>query len=149
MIDNVGFKTLSDTLQRRYGELSGEIIVVEITAEEIFSSLEESNSSTSASFPLGRNVALSSTAARPQTPKGSPTSPVTSFQSPPSRSKSLGISLCGNRDLNQMAVLVCGLRPGGIAEKDGRIAVGDQLLEVTKFLIIARKTCQPWGFRWI
>lgn len=79
---------------------------------------------------LSANIQNFSTAQIP-----SPSVPVTSFQKSFSQSdqrasKSLGISLCGNKDLNQMAVLVCGLRPGSIAEVDGRIAVGDQLLEV-------------------
>ncbi|GAA50358.1 multiple PDZ domain protein [Clonorchis sinensis] len=42
----------------------------------------------------------------------------------------LGLQLAGHKDLNQMSVFVCGLRPGSIAERDGRIEVGDQLLEV-------------------
>ncbi|CAL8097283.1 unnamed protein product [Calicophoron daubneyi] len=42
----------------------------------------------------------------------------------------LGLRLAGHKDLNQMSVFVCGLRPGSIAERDGRIEVGDQLLEV-------------------
>ncbi|TPP55874.1 hypothetical protein FGIG_05933 [Fasciola gigantica] len=42
----------------------------------------------------------------------------------------LGLCLAGNRDLNQMSVFVCGIRPGSLAERDGRIELGDQLLEV-------------------
>ena len=95
-----------DNLQRKYGELSGEIVVVEITVKDIQEILASN----------ARNSI-----------------PISTFQKPSSSPrvlKSLGISLCGNKDLNQMAVLVCGLRPGSIAEVDGRIAVGDQLLEV-------------------
>lgn len=112
-----------DNLQRKYGELSGEIVIVEITIKEI-------------QEILAVNKQNSSFAQVPQTSRSSSTVPVTSFQKPSTQanqraSKSLGISLCGNKDLNQMAVLVCGLRPGSIAEVDGRIAVGDQLLEVS------------------
>ncbi|VDP66550.1 unnamed protein product [Echinostoma caproni] len=42
----------------------------------------------------------------------------------------LGLCLAGNRDLNQMSVFVCGIRPGSLVERDGRIELGDQLLEV-------------------
>uniref|UniRef100_A0A0X3Q142 PDZ domain-containing protein n=1 Tax=Schistocephalus solidus TaxID=70667 RepID=A0A0X3Q142_SCHSO len=85
-----------DNLQRKYGELSGEIVTVEIVLQDI----EELVKTTKA--------------------------------------RGLGISLCGNRDLNQMAVLVCGLRPGGIADLDGRINVGDQLLELNDHVLYGR-----------
>ncbi|VEL21252.1 unnamed protein product [Protopolystoma xenopodis] len=42
----------------------------------------------------------------------------------------LGLSLSGSRDLNKMAVYVCGIRPGSLMDQDGSICVGDQLLEV-------------------
>ena len=42
----------------------------------------------------------------------------------------LGISLSGHRDRTQMSVFVCGLNPSGNAFKDGRIHVGDEVLEV-------------------
>ena len=105
-----------DNLQRKYGELSGEIVVVEITVKDMQDILS-SNARNSMTSPLARSSPIS-VPAFPK-PSGSPRV-----------LKSLGISLCGNKDLNQMAVLVCGLRPGSIAEVDGRIAVGDQLLEV-------------------
>lgn len=44
----------------------------------------------------------------------------------------LGLSLAGNRDRNKMSVFVCGLHPQGSAFKDGRIQVGDEILEVRK-----------------
>ncbi|KAL7059690.1 hypothetical protein AAHC03_013806 [Spirometra sp. Aus1] len=87
---------IADNLQRKYGELSGEIVTVEIVLQDI----EELIKTTKA--------------------------------------RGLGISLCGNRDLNQMAVLVCGLRPGGIADLDGRIIVGDQLLELNDHVLYGR-----------
>ena len=45
----------------------------------------------------------------------------------------LGISLAGNRDRNKMSVFVCGLHPQGLAFKDGRIQVGDEILEVRQY----------------
>ncbi|VDO15106.1 unnamed protein product [Rodentolepis nana] len=118
---------LKDTLQRKYGELSGEIVIVEITLKEIQEILAANRQNSSVS----------------QTPRSPSIVPVSAFQKPciPENQggvKSLGISLCGNKDLNQMAVLVCGLRPGSIAEVDGRIAVGDQLLELNEHILYGR-----------
>lgn len=45
-------------------------------------------------------------------------------------STSLGLSLAGHRDRTVMAVFICGLNPNGIAFKDGRLQVGDELIEV-------------------
>ena len=42
----------------------------------------------------------------------------------------LGLSLAGNRDRSRLSIFVVGLNPGGAAAKDGRIRVGDELLEV-------------------
>ena len=42
----------------------------------------------------------------------------------------LGISLAGNKDRNTMSVFVAGIQPDSVAAKDGRIEVGDELLEV-------------------
>lgn len=42
----------------------------------------------------------------------------------------LGISLAGNRDRTKMSVFICGLHPKGSGAKDGRIQVGDEILEV-------------------
>lgn len=42
----------------------------------------------------------------------------------------LGISLAGNRDRSRLSIFVVGLHPGGPAARDGRIRVGDELLEV-------------------
>ncbi len=42
----------------------------------------------------------------------------------------LGISLAGHKDRSKMAVYVCGLRPQGNAYRDGRIKMGDLILEV-------------------
>nr|XP_053654292.1 inaD-like protein isoform X2 [Cherax quadricarinatus] len=43
----------------------------------------------------------------------------------------LGISLAGNKDRTLMSAFVCGLNPSGNAYKDGRIKVGDEVLEVS------------------
>uniref|UniRef100_A0A3B4XQ58 PDZ domain-containing protein n=1 Tax=Seriola lalandi dorsalis TaxID=1841481 RepID=A0A3B4XQ58_SERLL len=42
----------------------------------------------------------------------------------------LGLSLAGNRDRSRLSIFVVGLNPGGPAARDGRIRVGDELLEV-------------------
>lgn len=45
-------------------------------------------------------------------------------------SSRLGISLAGNKDRNTMSVFVAGIQPDSAAFEDGRIQVGDELLEV-------------------
>lgn len=42
----------------------------------------------------------------------------------------LGLSLAGNRDRSRMSVFVVGIDPNGAAGRDGRMMVGDELLEV-------------------
>ncbi|XP_024143747.1 multiple PDZ domain protein isoform X4 [Oryzias melastigma] len=42
----------------------------------------------------------------------------------------LGLSLAGNRDRSRMSVFVVGIDPNGAAGMDGRILVGDELLEI-------------------
>lgn len=44
----------------------------------------------------------------------------------------LGLSLAGHRDRSRMAVFVCGLRPGGAAQRHGGVQLGDEILEVSK-----------------
>ena len=46
------------------------------------------------------------------------------------KGNSLGVSLAGNVDRRRMSVFVVGVIPGGAAHRDGRINVGDELLEV-------------------
>uniref|UniRef100_W5N6S3 Multiple PDZ domain protein n=1 Tax=Lepisosteus oculatus TaxID=7918 RepID=W5N6S3_LEPOC len=41
----------------------------------------------------------------------------------------LGLSLAGNKDRSRMSVFVVGIDPSGAAGRDGRILVGDELLE--------------------
>ncbi|XP_050740154.1 multiple PDZ domain protein-like isoform X4 [Eriocheir sinensis] len=50
----------------------------------------------------------------------------------------LGISLAGNKDRTVMSAFVCGLNPNGNAFKDGRIKVGDEVLEVNGNVIYGR-----------
>ncbi|XP_071117082.1 multiple PDZ domain protein-like isoform X2 [Haliotis cracherodii] len=45
-------------------------------------------------------------------------------------SNGLGLSLAGNKDRNLMSAFVAGIQPESTAAKDGRITVGDELLEV-------------------
>lgn len=47
----------------------------------------------------------------------------------------LGLSLAGNRDRSRMSVFVVGIDPSGAAGRDGRMVVGDELLEVARGLI--------------
>lgn len=50
----------------------------------------------------------------------------------------LGISLAGNKDRSKMSVYVCGLNPQGNAFRDGRMQVGDLILEVNGTVIYDR-----------
>lgn len=44
----------------------------------------------------------------------------------------LGLSLAGNSDRSRLSIFVVGLHPGGPAARDGRVQVGDELLEVRR-----------------
>ena len=48
----------------------------------------------------------------------------------------LGISIAGNKDRTRMSVFVCGLNPNGAAFKDGKIQVGDEILEVCYVILV-------------
>lgn len=48
----------------------------------------------------------------------------------------LGLSLAGNRDRSRMSVFVVGIDPNGAGGRDGRMVVGDELLEVRCVLIV-------------
>ncbi|XP_064193967.1 multiple PDZ domain protein-like [Anguilla rostrata] len=50
----------------------------------------------------------------------------------------LGLSLAGDSDRSPMSVLVGGVDPGGAAGRDGRIAVGDELLEINGQILYGR-----------
>ncbi|XP_064881535.1 multiple PDZ domain protein-like isoform X2 [Oncorhynchus nerka] len=50
----------------------------------------------------------------------------------------LGLSLAGNRDRSRLSVFVVGIDPCGAAIKDGRIVVGDELLEINGQILYGR-----------
>uniref|UniRef100_A0A4W6CYE4 PATJ crumbs cell polarity complex component n=1 Tax=Lates calcarifer TaxID=8187 RepID=A0A4W6CYE4_LATCA len=50
----------------------------------------------------------------------------------------LGLSLAGNRDRSRLSIFVVGLHPGGAAARDGRIRVGDELLEINNQILYGR-----------
>ncbi|XP_030635323.1 multiple PDZ domain protein [Chanos chanos] len=50
----------------------------------------------------------------------------------------LGLSLAGNRDRSRMSVFVVGIDPNGAAGRDGRIMVGDELLEINGQILYGR-----------
>ncbi|XP_034149618.1 inaD-like protein isoform X2 [Esox lucius] len=50
----------------------------------------------------------------------------------------LGLSLAGNRDRSCLSIFVVGISPGGAAAKDGRIRVGDELLEINNQVLYGR-----------
>lgn len=43
----------------------------------------------------------------------------------------LGLSLAGNKDRSRMSIFVVGINPDGPAGRDGRMHIGDELLEVS------------------
>ncbi|XP_036002397.1 multiple PDZ domain protein isoform X3 [Fundulus heteroclitus] len=47
----------------------------------------------------------------------------------------LGLSLAGNRDRSRMSVFVVGIDPNGAAGRDGRMVVGDELLEINRQIL--------------
>uniref|UniRef100_A0A3P9NAS6 PDZ domain-containing protein n=1 Tax=Poecilia reticulata TaxID=8081 RepID=A0A3P9NAS6_POERE len=50
----------------------------------------------------------------------------------------LGLSLAGNRDRTRLSIFVVGLHPSGPASRDGRIRVGDELLEINNQILYGR-----------
>ncbi|KAK2835076.1 hypothetical protein Q5P01_015560 [Channa striata] len=50
----------------------------------------------------------------------------------------LGLSLAGNRDRSRLSIFVVGLHAGGPAARDGRIRVGDELLEINNQILYGR-----------
>ncbi|CAM4656980.1 unnamed protein product [Leuciscus chuanchicus] len=50
----------------------------------------------------------------------------------------LGLSLAGNRDRSCMSIFVVGISTGGPASHDGRIKVGDELLEINNQVLYGR-----------
>jgi PDZ domain len=47
-------------------------------------------------------------------------------------STGLGVNLAGNRNLDKMSVFIAAIHPNGAVARDGRIRVGDELLEVCR-----------------
>lgn len=45
----------------------------------------------------------------------------------------LGLSLIGHRDPNQLAVYICDIQPNSLIDRDNRLKLGDQLLQVIVF----------------
>ncbi|XP_051020464.1 inaD-like protein [Acomys russatus] len=50
----------------------------------------------------------------------------------------LGLSLAGNKDRSRMSIFVVGINPEGPAAADGRMQVGDELLEINNQIIYGR-----------
>ena len=50
----------------------------------------------------------------------------------------LGMRLSGHRDTKQLSTFVVDLEPAGVAERDGRVSVGDELLEVNGHVLHGR-----------
>ncbi|XP_072919157.1 inaD-like protein isoform X4 [Hemitrygon akajei] len=50
----------------------------------------------------------------------------------------LGLSLAGNKDRSRMSIFVVGINPDGAAGKDGRIKIGDELLEINSQILYGR-----------
>ncbi|XP_030061270.1 inaD-like protein isoform X2 [Microcaecilia unicolor] len=50
----------------------------------------------------------------------------------------LGLSLAGNKDRSRMSIFVVGINPDGPAGRDGRIHIGDELLEINNQVLFGR-----------
>ncbi|NWX86440.1 INADL protein, partial [Nothoprocta pentlandii] len=50
----------------------------------------------------------------------------------------LGLSLAGNKDRSRMSIFVVGINPDGPAGRDGRMHVGDELLEINNQILYGR-----------
>uniref|UniRef100_A0A8C6XPD6 PATJ crumbs cell polarity complex component n=1 Tax=Naja naja TaxID=35670 RepID=A0A8C6XPD6_NAJNA len=60
----------------------------------------------------------------------------------------LGLSLAGNKDRSHMSIFVVGISPDGPAGKDGRMHIGDELLEINNQILYGRmfmKCLQLYG----
>lgn len=51
-------------------------------------------------------------------------------------SNGMGLSLAGNRDLSTMSVFVCGIKQDSTTARDGRIHIGDEILEVSHYVVV-------------
>ena len=52
----------------------------------------------------------------------------------------LGISLVSTETQNQTGVFIRTITPGGVADQDGRLKVGDKILQVLIYLILSHTT---------
>nr|2DAZ_A Chain A, InaD-like protein [Homo sapiens] len=50
----------------------------------------------------------------------------------------LGLSLAGNKDRSRMSIFVVGINPEGPAAADGRMRIGDELLEINNQILYGR-----------
>ncbi|XP_074858318.1 inaD-like protein isoform X2 [Carettochelys insculpta] len=50
----------------------------------------------------------------------------------------LGLSLAGNKDRSRMSIFIVGINPDGPAGKDGRMHIGDELLEINNQILYGR-----------
>ncbi|XP_025064446.1 inaD-like protein isoform X3 [Alligator sinensis] len=50
----------------------------------------------------------------------------------------LGLSLAGNKDRSRMSIFVVGINPSGPAARDGRMHIGDELLEINNQILYGR-----------
>uniref|UniRef100_A0A8C5X9B1 PDZ domain-containing protein n=1 Tax=Malurus cyaneus samueli TaxID=2593467 RepID=A0A8C5X9B1_9PASS len=50
----------------------------------------------------------------------------------------LGLSLAGNKDRSRMSIFVVGINPEGPAGRDGRMHIGDELLEINNQILYGR-----------
>ncbi|XP_022660827.1 multiple PDZ domain protein-like isoform X1 [Varroa destructor] len=50
----------------------------------------------------------------------------------------LGLSIAGNKNRNKMSVFICGIHPNGVAQHEGTLRIGDEILEVNGSIIFGR-----------
>ncbi|XP_072505800.1 inaD-like protein isoform X2 [Notamacropus eugenii] len=50
----------------------------------------------------------------------------------------LGLSLAGNKDRSRMSIFIVGIHPDGPAGRDGRVHIGDELLEINNQILYGR-----------
>uniref|UniRef100_A0A8C8SS83 PATJ crumbs cell polarity complex component n=1 Tax=Pelusios castaneus TaxID=367368 RepID=A0A8C8SS83_9SAUR len=50
----------------------------------------------------------------------------------------LGLSLAGNKDRSRMSIFIVGIKPDGPAGRDGRMHIGDELLEINNQILYGR-----------
>uniref|UniRef100_A0A7N4PSM0 PATJ crumbs cell polarity complex component n=1 Tax=Sarcophilus harrisii TaxID=9305 RepID=A0A7N4PSM0_SARHA len=50
----------------------------------------------------------------------------------------LGLSLAGNKDRSRMSIFIVGIHPDGPAGRDGRMHIGDELLEINNQILYGR-----------